>query len=74
MIKLTDKTLTLAQLRQLTAATWMPWLYASLPDAMLVAGGSSLTYGAWLVYPPAGFIVAGVLLIGAAFLAARKLG
>lgn len=34
-----------------------------LPDALMVAGMSSASYGAWLVYQPAGFIVAGLFLL-----------
>lgn len=39
-----------------TAADWAP-------DAMMVAGTGVVSYGAWLVYEPAGFIVGGVLLL-----------
>lgn len=34
-----------------------------LPDALLVAGAAAVSYGAWLAYPPCGFIVGGALLI-----------
>lgn len=34
-----------------------------IPDALLIAGAASLSYGAWLVFPPAGFMVAGLLAI-----------
>lgn len=54
------------------AATWSPVFYASLPDVLLVVGACSLTYGAWLVYEPAGFITAGLLLMAGGFLASRK--
>lgn len=33
------------------------------PDAMMLAGVASVSYGAWMVYEPAGFIVGGVLLL-----------
>jgi hypothetical protein len=33
------------------------------PDAIAVVGGSLLSYGAGLVYRPAGFIVGGALLL-----------
>lgn len=33
------------------------------PDAMLVAGAAAVSYGAWLVYQPAGIIVGGAFLI-----------
>jgi len=43
-----------------------------LRDLTGLAGMASISYGAWLTYPPAGFIVAGVLLAGVAFLMARS--
>lgn len=36
-----------------------------LPDALLVAGACALSYGAWLAWPPAGFMVAGVVSLTA---------
>jgi hypothetical protein len=42
------------------------------PDALMAAGASSIAYGAWLMYEPAGFIVGGSLLLTAGILAARK--
>ena len=47
------------------AASWSP-------DALMAAGAGGISYGAWLVYQPAGFIVAGVLVLTAGVLAARK--
>lgn len=41
------------------------------PDAMMFSGASLVSYGAWLVYEPAGFIAGGVLLLTAGVLAAR---
>lgn len=32
-----------------------------LPDVLLVAGAAAVAYGAWLAYPPAGFVVGGAL-------------
>lgn len=32
------------------------------PDALIVAGAAAVSYGAWSVYEPAGFIVAGLLM------------
>lgn len=32
-------------------------------DLMVLAGSGLVTYGSWLVYAPAGFIVPGVLLL-----------
>lgn len=43
-----------------------------LPDALIVAGGAVLSYGAGLLHPAAGFIVGGVLLMGVGYLAARR--
>lgn len=34
-----------------------------LPDVLLVAGAGSISYGAWLAWPPAGWLVAGALLV-----------
>lgn len=33
-------------------------------DGSLLAGGGLLSYGSWLVYPPAGFLMGGALLFG----------
>ena len=35
-------------------------------EMFAVFGLASLCYGAWLIYPPASFIVAGATLLGAA--------
>jgi hypothetical protein len=37
-----------------------------LPDVLLVVGTISVSYGAWLAWPPAGFLVLGGMLIFAA--------
>lgn len=42
-----------------------------LPDALMISGAAALSYGAGLVYLPAGFISAGVLLLTAGILSAR---
>lgn len=34
-----------------------------LPDALLVLGAASVSYGAWLVNQPSGFVVAGAFLL-----------
>jgi len=39
------------------------FLLSILPDALMIIGAASLSYGAWLAYPPAGFVVAGCLAI-----------
>jgi hypothetical protein len=42
------------------------------PDALMAAGAGALSYGASLIYPPAGWLVAGALALTAGVLAARK--
>lgn len=42
-----------------------------VPDALMASGGAAVAYGASLVYQPAGFVVGGVLLLAAGWLAAR---
>ncbi len=42
-----------------------------LPDFLLIAGAGSVSFGAWLAYNPAGYLVAGVLLIVAGIQLAR---
>jgi len=34
-----------------------------LPDLLMLVGAASLSYGAWLAWAPAGFLVAGALLL-----------
>ena len=34
-----------------------------LPDVLLLSGAAGVSYGAWLAWSPAGFVVAGTLLI-----------
>jgi membrane-bound ClpP family serine protease len=47
----------------------------ALPDLLLdsagVAGAALIAYGAWLIYAPAGFISAGVLLLVGVLFSAR---
>jgi hypothetical protein len=45
---------------------------ALAPDGLLVAGAASISYGAWLAYPPAGFILGGVLCLYAGLKLAAK--
>lgn len=40
-------------------------------DSIGIAGSCLIVYGAWLVYEPAGFLMAGLMLMTAALLAAR---
>jgi hypothetical protein len=34
-----------------------------IPDVFLIAGAGAISYGAWLIYEPAGFVVAGLLAL-----------
>lgn len=43
-----------------------------LPDFLLVAGAASLSFGAWLAWPAAGFIVGGALSIIAGMTLAKN--
>ena len=45
---------------------------SALPDLMILAGAGSVSYGAWAVYQPAGYIVAGAMAIFAAVKMADK--
>ena len=49
----------------------MKQITSILPDALMIGGAAALSYGAGLVYAPAGFIVAGLLLMAAGVLTAR---
>lgn len=42
------------------------------PDALALAGAAAISYGAALVYEPAGYITGGMLALGLALLVARK--
>ena len=44
-----------------------------LPDGMLLLGAGLVSYGAHMIYAPAGFIVCGSFLILAGRLAARSI-
>ena len=43
-----------------------------VPDTLLVFGAAILSYGAWLAWPPAGYITAGILSILGGIMAARS--
>lgn len=43
-----------------------------LPDTLMVTGTGAVSYGAALIYAPAGFIVGGLLLLAGGVLAARR--
>ncbi len=40
-------------------------------DGVGVAGIVLISYGSWLIYKPAGFVVGGLLLMGVAVIASR---
>lgn len=42
-------------------------------DGIGFSGAGLVSYGSWLIYPPAGFLVAGVLLMAFAMLIGRRL-
>jgi hypothetical protein len=44
---------------------------ANLPDVLLAGGGIAIAVGAGMVYPPAGFIVGGMISMAAGWLIAR---
>jgi len=46
-------------------------LRSHIPDAMMALGVCAVSYGAWLIYAPAGYIVGGLALAGFGVLAAR---
>ena len=41
-------------------------------DVCGIAGGGLITYGAWLIYEPVGFIVGGGIMMGLAVLASKS--
>jgi hypothetical protein len=50
----------------------MPALAVIIRETAGIAGAASIAYGAWLIYRPAGFIVAGALLLAGSILDARS--
>jgi hypothetical protein len=45
--------------------TWHQRLTTAFPVLLVLAGLSLISYGMWLAWPPAGFIVAGLSCLGA---------
>lgn len=41
-------------------------------DGIGICGAASITYGAWLIYPPAGFVVGGLMLLAGIYLHDRN--
>lgn len=52
------------QAARTVAASW-------LPDALMVAGSAGISYGSWMIYPPAGWIVGGIFALTAGWMSAR---
>lgn len=50
----------------------MKKLITMVPDALVVSGAGALSYGAGLLHPAAGFIVAGILMLAGGVCAARR--
>lgn len=46
-------------------------LAAALPTLVGLAGAALISFGAWQIYAPAGFIAAGVLLLAGVLFSAR---
>lgn len=46
-------------------------LTSVVPDALMLAGAGGLSYGAWLIYEPAGFLVGGALALVGGVLCAK---
>lgn len=42
-----------------------------LPDALMIGGAGGISYGAWLVYAPAGYVAGGVFALVAGIVLAR---
>jgi len=54
--------------------SWRAALGSASRDVIGFAGVALISYGSWLVYPPAGFIVCGALLMAAVVLGAKRGG
>ncbi len=44
----------------------------AVSDGLLVVGASAVSFGGWLIYAPAGFIVAGLFVIALGALVGRR--
>lgn len=47
-------------------------LRAALPELLIPAGAAAISYGAWCIYPPAGWITGGALVLLVGIAAARR--
>jgi len=50
----------------------MKLLKSFLPDVLLLAGAAGITAGAWMIYPPSGYIVGGALSVFAGWQLAKE--
>ena len=57
-----------------TLASVLAKAHAHMPDALMLAGASTIAYGAGLIYEPAGYIVGGLLALVGGVLLARSAG
>lgn len=57
--------------------SFLRWLRGSAPalffDLAGTAGVALISYGAWLIYEPAGYITGGIMLVAGALLGARRI-
>jgi hypothetical protein len=58
--------------RDATPSAFRRALPGTACDLAGVAGVALISYGAWLVYAPAGYIVAGLLFVAGAMILGRK--
>lgn len=58
------------------AANVVKWIAAAAPaivrDLVAMAGAALVSYGSWLVFAPAGYITAGLMLLSATIFSARR--
>jgi hypothetical protein len=47
-------------------------LNSLVPDLLLCGGATAVSVGAWMIYAPAGWVVAGLLLMVAGWIMARS--
>lgn len=41
-------------------------------DLMILGGGGLISYGSWIIYPPAGYVVGGALLLAGGVIGAVR--
>jgi hypothetical protein len=41
----------------------MKFVKSLIPDLVMIAGWAAMSYGAWIIYPPAGFLLGGGLAL-----------